>query len=128
MFLNVLLLALRAIRRNLMRSFLTVLGIVIGVAAGNWNIALGRSFDEDEEGAGKAVCVIGKTVKKQLFGNASPIGNDVRVKNFSCQVIGLLNAKGQGAMGWPPTRSWNRSASSCANGASFRKTPTTIST
>lgn len=138
MFLNVLLLALRAIRRNLMRSFLTVLGIVIGVAAvitmvtlvagsqnwqsqvsgtthayfaaGNWNIALGRSFDEDEEGAGKAVCVIGKTVKKQLFGNASPIGNDVRVKNFSCQVIGLLNAKGQGAMGWPPTRSWNRSA------------------
>jgi putative ABC transport system permease protein len=33
MFWNTLLLALRAIRRNLMRSFLTTLGIVIGVAA-----------------------------------------------------------------------------------------------
>ena len=33
MWLNTLLLALRSIRRNLMRSFLTVLGIVIGVSA-----------------------------------------------------------------------------------------------
>ncbi len=33
MFWNTVLLALLAIRRNLLRSFLTVLGIVIGVAA-----------------------------------------------------------------------------------------------
>ena len=33
MLLNTLLLALRSIRRNLMRSFLTILGIVIGVSA-----------------------------------------------------------------------------------------------
>ena len=33
MWINTLLLALRSIRRNLMRSFLTVLGIVIGVSA-----------------------------------------------------------------------------------------------
>jgi len=195
MLLNALLLALRAIRRNLMRSFLTVLGVVIGVAAvvtmvtlgngatrmvsdqisslgsnllilnpgqrlgpgrdsagankfkladvdalltqipslravapvvssrvtlvarnqnwqssvngttnayfstGNWTIADGRNFADDEATAGKAVCVIGDTVKKQLFAGVSPLGEDLRVKNFTCQIIGVLKAKGQGAMG-----------------------------
>ncbi len=195
MLLNALLLALRAIRRNLMRSFLTVLGIVIGVAAvvtmvtlgngatrmvadqisslgsnllilrpgqqlgpgrdsagapnfrladvealqaqvaslravapvvgsrvtlvaggrnwqsqvsgttnayflaGNWKIAAGREFEGDEQATGKAVCVIGATVKRQLFGGGSPLGGELRVKNFACEVIGLLAAKGQGAMG-----------------------------
>ncbi len=195
MLLNALLLALREIRRNLLRSFLTVLGIVIGVAAvitmvtlgngatrmvadqisslgsnllmvmpgqrlgpgrdsagapkfkiadieaiqqqvnglkavapvvgsavtlvagtqnwsstvsgtsndyfiaGNWKIATGRQFNEDEERAGKAVCVIGNTVKKELFGAGNPVGSSIRVKTFDCEVIGLLVAKGQGGMG-----------------------------
>ena len=195
MLLNALLLALREIRRNLLRSFLTVLGIVIGVAAvitmvtlgngatrmvaeqisslgsnllmvmpgqrlgpgrdsagapkfriadieairqqvgglqavaptvgsavtlvagtrnwsstvngtsndyfiaGNWKLASGRRFADDEESAGKAVCIIGQTVRKELFGNASPLGNSIRVKTFDCEVIGLLAAKGQGGMG-----------------------------
>ena len=42
MLLNALLLALRAIRRNLMRSFLTVLGVVIGVAAVVTMVTLGN--------------------------------------------------------------------------------------
>jgi len=69
------------------------------LAAGNWKIAAGRPFDEDEEQAGKAVCIIGNTVRKHLFGSQSPLGSELRVKNFSCSVIGVLLAKGQGAMG-----------------------------
>ena len=191
---NTLLLALRAIRRNLMRSFLTILGIVIGIAAvvtlvtlgngatrsvsdqiaamgtnqlmvvpgqrlgpgselgapsfkiadvdamrgqitsargiapvvsksvtavnqthawstqvtgtndeyflaGNWEMAAGRSFSDTEERAGKAVCVIGETVRDKLFGRESPVGSEIRLKGFSCEVIGLLKSKGQAAMG-----------------------------
>jgi putative ABC transport system permease protein len=190
---NTLLLALRAIRRNLLRSFLTILGIVIGVAAvitmvtlgagatqsvssqiagmgsnlvivipgqrfgpaaegapafksgdldavrgqipsaesvapvvtkaattvyqannwstvvvgsgndyfqaGNWTLEQGRRFSEAEERAGKAVCVIGETVRDKLFGRQNPVGSEIRVKQFACDVIGLLKAKGQSAMG-----------------------------
>jgi putative ABC transport system permease protein len=42
MWLNTLLLALRSIRRNLMRSFLTILGIVIGVGAVITMVTLGN--------------------------------------------------------------------------------------
>jgi putative ABC transport system permease protein len=190
---NTLLLALRAIRRNLMRSFLTVLGIVIGVAAvitmvtlgngatqsvsdqissmgsnllllrpgqrygpgsegapnfkladvdairnqisaasavapvsnktvtavyqarnwstvvtgsnndyfkaGNWALAAGRIFSETEERSGKSVCVIGETVRENLFGQQNPVGSEIRIKQFACEVIGLLKSKGQSAMG-----------------------------
>ncbi|HHW76041.1 MAG TPA: FtsX-like permease family protein [Xanthomonadaceae bacterium] len=195
MFWSSLLLALRAIRRNLLRSFLTILGIVIGVSAvitmvtlgngatrvvsdqiaslgsnlvmvrpgqrlgpgrdsagaprfklsdaeairtqigainavapsagksvtvvygannwsttvtgstdayftvGNWRLASGRVFTESEQRAGKAVCVIGETVRKQLFGPLPAVGGELRVGNFSCEVIGVLAAKGQSAMG-----------------------------
>jgi len=66
---------------------------------GNWTLAAGRAFLEDEERAGKAVCILGATVRKELFGNRNPLGDQIRVKTFSCEVIGLLAAKGQGAMG-----------------------------
>ena len=67
--------------------------------AGNWQLAAGRMFENDEESAGKAVCVIGDTVKRQLFPRGSPLGDELRVKNFTCDIIGVLQAKGQGAMG-----------------------------
>ena len=67
--------------------------------AGNWRMADGRVFTESEERAGKAVCVIGETVRQQLFGNQNPVGGSIRIKQFACEVIGLLAPKGQGAMG-----------------------------
>ncbi len=67
--------------------------------AGNWKLAAGRQFSDEEMRAGKAVCVIGNTVKQKLFAGQSPLGNAVRVKNFSCEIVGILAGKGQGAMG-----------------------------
>ncbi len=191
---NALLLALRAIRRNLMRSSLTVLGIVIGVASviimvnlgsgataqvseqiaslgsnllmvrpgqrlgfgqrseaeafelddveaivnqvngiaavapsaskaitaiygnrnwsttlngtdngyfpvGNWQFARGRPFSDTELRAGAAVCIIGDAVRKELFGGQDPIGEKLRLNKIACQVIGLLQPKGQSAGG-----------------------------
>jgi putative ABC transport system permease protein len=190
---NTVMLALRAIRRNLLRSFLTVLGVVIGVAAvitmvtlgngatksvtdqissmgsnllivvpgqrfgpgsdgaplfsagdveairgqigaarlvapvvsksvtavyqadnwstvvsgtsedyfeaANWEIAAGRAYTDAEERSGKAVCVIGETVREKLFGGQNPVGSEIRIRQFACEVIGLLKSKGQSAMG-----------------------------
>ncbi|MBA4342582.1 MAG: multidrug ABC transporter substrate-binding protein [Methylibium sp.] len=196
MLLNTLFLALRSIRRNLLRSFLTILGIVIGVSAvitmvtlgkgataavqaqisglgsnllqirpgqrlgppsgggggapsfkesdaeailaqiggvatvapegrsgatvvangknwstsvigssnawfqtGNWTLAAGREFSEAELQAGAAVCVIGETLRRELFGAKDALGEQLRIKQFSCTIIGLLTSKGQAAMG-----------------------------
>jgi len=195
MWLNTLLLALRSIRRNLLRSFLTILGIVIGVSAvitmvtvgngataavqnqisglgtnllqvrpgqrmgpggsgggapafkesdgdaialqiggiaavapeartgsvlvangrnwsssvigstndwlttGNWKLADGRTFSNDELRVGGASCLIGQTVQRELFGSTSAVGAQLRVKAMSCEVIGTLQSKGQGAFG-----------------------------
>jgi putative ABC transport system permease protein len=198
MLYNVFLLALRSVRRNLLRSFLTILGIVIGVSAvitmvtlgngatqaietqitslgtnllmvmpgqrqsfggggggapqfteadadaiaaqiggvaavapqgrsivtvvangrnwsttvvgstnawfdtGNWKMASGRSFEPDEQQAGAAVCIIGETVRREIFGGTAGttgLGEMLRVKQFSCSVVGILAAKGQSGMG-----------------------------
>jgi len=192
MWLSTLLLALRSIRRNLMRSFLTILGIVIGVSAvitmvtvgsgatlavqnqiaglgtnllqirpgqrmgswggapsfretdaiairnqvggllavaaegrttativadgrnwssnvigstndwlvtGNWKITEGREFNDDEENAGASVCLVGQTIQRELFAGQSALGTFIRVKQITCEVIGVLAAKGQGAFG-----------------------------
>jgi putative ABC transport system permease protein len=194
MFLSTLLLALRSIRRNLLRSFLTTLGIVIGVSAvitmvtlgngatyavrtqieslgtnllqvrpgqrmgpgggggaasfkdsdadaiasqlggiaavapeartgaslvangrnwsssavgssnewlttGNWRLAEGRAFSADEQRAGAAVCIVGATVQRELYAGSSALGSGLRVRRLSCEVIGVLAAKGPGAFG-----------------------------
>jgi putative ABC transport system permease protein len=65
----------------------------------NWRLASGRKFEDYEERAGAAVCVIGATVRRELFGAANPLGRQIRIKQFSCEVIGLLASKGQAAMG-----------------------------
>jgi len=67
--------------------------------AGNWTLAEGRLFNATEERAGKAVCIIGATVRKELLEAHSPVGDSIRIKQFSCEVIGVLAAKGQSAMG-----------------------------
>jgi putative ABC transport system permease protein len=65
----------------------------------NWTLASGRGFTEGEVRSGAAVCLVGETVRRELFGQTDPLGAQLRVAQFSCQVIGLLASKGQAAMG-----------------------------
>jgi len=43
--------------------------------------------------------VLGNSVKKNLFGGQNPVGASIRLKNLSCQVIGMLEIKGQSGFG-----------------------------
>jgi putative ABC transport system permease protein len=69
---------------------------------GNWKLASGRIFEADEQLAGAAVCIIGETVRREIFGGSAGqtgLGEQLRVRKFSCTVIGILTAKGQSGMG-----------------------------
>ncbi|HQF32037.1 MAG TPA: ABC transporter permease, partial [Hyphomicrobiales bacterium] len=66
---------------------------------GGWTIVDGREFLEGELRSGRAACVIGQTVKKEIFGNIEPLGRSMRIANVSCEVIGVLEAKGRSSFG-----------------------------
>ncbi|HQD14022.1 MAG TPA: ABC transporter permease [Ottowia sp.] len=66
---------------------------------GNWTLAAGRPFTDSELRAGAAVCIIGTTIQRQLYGGADPVGQSLRVKQMPCQIIGLFKPKGQGSFG-----------------------------
>ena len=65
----------------------------------NWGLASGRIFTDGEERAGNAVCVLGQTVRRELFGSADPVGTRIRLGKLTCQVIGVLEAKGESSFG-----------------------------
>jgi len=191
MFFNAFIIALREIRRNLTRAFLTVLGVVIGVAAvitmvtlgrgatetvkaqissmgsnplvlragqggggegvalfstadvraiegqiaglksvaplarggasavvlenarvtdiqgttpeyfgiANWKLSQGRFFDQADLTDGAPVCVIGETIRRELFGKQEAVGSKIRLKTTSVLVIGVTAPKGQAGWG-----------------------------
>jgi putative ABC transport system permease protein len=65
----------------------------------DWDLSAGRLFLEGEIRSGRAVCIIGTTIREKLFGRLDPIGRNMRVKNVSCEVIGVLEAKGEAVGG-----------------------------
>jgi putative ABC transport system permease protein len=65
----------------------------------DWMLASGRQFLEGEIRGGRAACILGQTVREKLFGRGDPLGQNIRVKNVSCEVIGLLEPKGQSSTG-----------------------------
>jgi putative ABC transport system permease protein len=65
----------------------------------DWELTDGRTFDDTELNSGKTSCIIGTTIVKQLFEDENPIGADIRLKNISCNVIGILKSKGAAAFG-----------------------------
>jgi putative ABC transport system permease protein len=64
-----------------------------------WSMAGGRLFQSGEITAGSSVCIIGETVRRQLFGREDPIDETIRLQKLSCNVVGLLAAKGASASG-----------------------------
>ncbi len=64
-----------------------------------YSIDKGRQFTEGESNSGVPVCVLGSTVKTELFPNSDPLGAQVRVGKISCQIIGTLVSKGTAGMG-----------------------------
>ncbi len=67
--------------------------------AQDWTIALGREFLPAEDRGGQIGCIIGETVRQELFGSSDPVGQTVRVSNISCPVIAVLGRKGQSGLG-----------------------------
>ncbi|MCK9454998.1 MAG: ABC transporter permease [Sulfurimonas sp.] len=65
----------------------------------DWVFASGRNFLPSELKSGKTVCIIGETVRKELFGALNPVGELIRLENFSCEIIGLLESKGAAMFG-----------------------------
>jgi putative ABC transport system permease protein len=65
----------------------------------NWSLSLGRIFSEGEQRAGKAVCIIGSTVRRELFGGEDPLGATIRLGKLACAVIGVLASKGMSSFG-----------------------------
>jgi putative ABC transport system permease protein len=64
-----------------------------------WRIAYGEFYtDQDVKSAAK-VCVLGKTVADNLFPDTSPIDQSIRIRNVPFKVVGVLERKGQNALG-----------------------------
>ncbi len=64
-----------------------------------WPLVSGRTFTLQEEQAGKSVCILGNTVKTNLYREADPIGTRMRIAGISCDVIGVLSTRGQAGFG-----------------------------
>ncbi len=65
----------------------------------DWEIVLGRRFTAQELIAARPVCALGETPRKALFGAQDPIGEQIRIGNIACTVIGVMEEKGQSTFG-----------------------------
>jgi putative ABC transport system permease protein len=67
--------------------------------ARDWIVLTGRPVGpEDVDGATK-VALLGQTTALNLFGDADPIGQIIRIKKIPFTVIGILDRKGQNSWG-----------------------------
>jgi putative ABC transport system permease protein len=78
----------------------TVSGVTTDyLPARGYAVEKGRNLTTGEVTAGRAVCLIGATVARELFGSGDPLGAAVRLGRVSCTIIGVLGSKGAGMMG-----------------------------
>ncbi len=65
----------------------------------DWKVSAGSVFGETDLRAATKVCLIGQTLVDNLFGDTDPVGKTMRIRNMPFKVIGVLDRKGQSAMG-----------------------------
>src|SRR5437660_3364891 len=69
------------------------------LAVKGWDVVRGGMFTDQDIERATNVCVLGQTIVDQLFGDADPVGATIRVKDQTCEVVGVLAVKGQAATG-----------------------------
>jgi putative ABC transport system permease protein len=67
--------------------------------AWNWFVVEGDGISADDVATMARVCVIGSSVKRDLFGGADPVGQTLYVNKVALTVKGVLEHKGTGGMG-----------------------------
>lgn len=65
----------------------------------DWKLTEGEYFTERDVKSSAKVAIIGSEIVENLFPNESPIGEMIRIRNVPFKVIGVLEEKGQSAMG-----------------------------
>ena len=70
------------------------------LAVRDWNEFIeGEMFTERDVQLANAVCVIGHTVRRELFAGESAVGKDIRIRNVPFRIVGVLGRKGANMMG-----------------------------
>jgi ABC-type antimicrobial peptide transport system permease subunit len=70
------------------------------LAVRDWaDLEEGEAFTDADVRGAAAVCLMGQTPARELFGNESPVGKEVRVHGVSLRVLGVLRRKGASMMG-----------------------------
>ncbi|MDA8138177.1 MAG: ABC transporter permease [Desulfobacteraceae bacterium] len=65
----------------------------------NWTIGSGVSLTNRDVANGNKVCLLGETLVRELFQGENPLGKEIRIKNISFRVVGVLGRKGANMMG-----------------------------
>lgn len=66
-----------------------------------WDVEEGDCFNDDDVRKSAKVCVVGRTIVEELFGdkNANCIGKMIRFKSIPFRIVGVLKAKGYNSWG-----------------------------
>jgi len=65
----------------------------------NWTVGEGSCFTDRDVANANKVCILGETIVRELFQGQDPIGKEIRIKNVSFRVKGVLGRKGANMMG-----------------------------
>jgi putative ABC transport system permease protein len=67
--------------------------------ARNWAVTAGKAIEASDVDAANKVVLLGQTAARNLFGEADPVGESVRIRRVPHTVIGVLERKGQSMIG-----------------------------